>query len=944
MSFKIDFDKIADGLTKEFTKEISPSTGNILRNELEKQQLETKTQEECDNLASIQDKLGVKPRKTKVPIRTKIKKAGLKNIAPKDKNIQEPTEIELIERIRNKEVSLETNKKFLKAQSAKSKPHTELVAVGRHLVGIDKDLFNDKYEEFLKKNSLATNDTFIQDSLRGRAGKFWSIDTKSKNFIFVGNQQDYKNSKLFDFDFYEIIDDDEVSDFGRTYQNVAIENKQNKFQTATKKYSKDLWKSFIHGHKYQGSTLTHEKLDFTFESTIKEDTPFFDHAFDMSLPFSEDELKVLNGLNGSLSAKVEPQYNFFIEDYETSIANKNVLENTLPNMYVMLSEMNSTNPNPEFKNLISLDGTIKTDTTKLLTFKKKHVQTKVSRVYDLKTNPVGEYFDLFGKQYQDAVKANVIKKLNTKFSNIGISIDDIPLIQKFSDKEELFPLNVTIKFSTDPTTTFAQILKDTNLSDTFTSKIINRVATNKSDPFTLESAVEVTEQNEFQNAHKNTKFASSNYRSWDLADLISDLEDGEEPLVSNAIYLGEHDITEKAQNRPEFKFFRSLNSAIFQSKIQTLIRQKLRSYEDVINGKTAYSETVLYRIAKFIGNAEGNQPIQNIFIPNATSLDVLEYIDTQVKYDKRYTYVIYAYQMVIGNKYWYSDLRTDEYEHHATFRVYQEPSMKLVEVPYYTFVARIIDIPPAPPDVKFVAYKGVDNKFLLMFNNNVMDYKALPITIKQTDQENFAKVREAQRLPANAPLSFGGDDRIVTYEVYRLTTKPTSYSQFVNALLKTVNTDVSSKTIQKATSGATIDNIEPNKKYWYIFRAIDIHGHISNPTFLYEAEIINEHGTIFPLVNVVDFKEPFEKEPSKTAKRFIQIIPTILQGLIDEDHSGFLNAKSAEDIKTKIALGLAEQKVWGKTFRLRLISRNTGKKIDFDINFQHRSVTKVKAE
>ena len=129
-----------------------------------------------------------------------------------------------------------------------------------------------------------------------------------------------------------------------------------------------------------------------------------------------------------------------------------------------------------------------------------------------------------------------------------------------------------------------------------------------------------------------------------------------------------------------------------------------------------------------------------------------------------------------------------------------------------------------------------------------------------------------------------------------------------------------------------------------MFRAVDVHENISNPTFLYEAEIVNEHGTIFPIVNVVDFKDKFEKQPSKSMKRFMQIIPTVLQSLIDEDSSGFINSKSAELVKSKIALSLADEKLWGKTFRIRLISKNTGKKIDFDVNFQHRSVIKIKSE
>ena len=44
----------------------------------------------------------------------------------------------------------------------------------------------------------------------------------------------------------------------------------------------------------------------------------------------------------------------------------------------------------------------------------------------------------------------------------------------------------------------------------------------------------------------------------------------------------------------------------------------------------------------------GVTPIQNIWIPNSNSIDIFEYVDTQVKYNKEYTYVVTAYQLSVG--------------------------------------------------------------------------------------------------------------------------------------------------------------------------------------------------------------------------------------------------------------------------------------------------------
>ena len=34
-------------------------------------------------------------------------------------------------------------------------------------------------------------------------------------------------------------------------------------------------------------------------------------------------------------------------------------------------------------------------------------------------------------------------------------------------------------------------------------------------------------------------------------------------------------------------------------------------------------------------------------------------------------------------------------------------------------------------------------------------------------------------------------------------------------------------------------------------------------------------------------------------------------------------------------MGLENEKVWGKKFKIRVISKKTGRKIDFNINFEH---------
>ena len=78
-------------------------------------------------------------------------------------------------------------------------------------------------------------------------------------------------------------------------------------------------------------------------------------------------------------------------------------------------------------------------------------------------------------------------------------------------------------------------------------------------------------------------------------------------------------------------------------------------------------------------------------------------------------------------------------------------------------------------------------------------------------------------------------------------TKPKSYQDFKNGYVKIAETDVNPFTAQSATAASFIDSIEPNKKYYYTFRAVDVHDKISNPSPVYQVEIINDNGTILPI-------------------------------------------------------------------------------------------------
>jgi hypothetical protein len=190
----------------------------------------------------------------------------------------------------------------------------------------------------------------------------------------------------------------------------------------------------------------------------------------------------------------------------------------------------------------------------------------------------------------------------------------------------------------------------------------------------------------------------------------------------------------------------------------------------------------------------------------------------------------------------------------------------------------------------------------------------------------------------NDKIRFKSDDIASFFEVFRLNSKPTSYSSFENSRIANVATDYNLNTPVKASSASFIDTIAPNTKYYYTFRTIDFHGHISNPTDVYEIQMVDNDGAIYLQTNMLsikDFKE--NKIGKKVLKKLFYIKPEILQTFVNEamvEKYGMTKADDIYGLGSPNILGVAEMPVWNKSFKLRFISKKTGKMFDLNLNLE----------
>ena len=97
------------------------------------------------------------------------------------------------------------------------------------------------------------------------------------------------------------------------------------------------------------------------------------------------------------------------------------------------------------------------------------------------------------------------------------------------------------------------------------------------------------------------------------------------------------------------------------------------------------------------------------------------------------------------------------------------------------------------------------------------------------------------------------------FEVYRMSEPPKSYVDFADHFIGQFE---NSKMMENMV---VLDGIRQNKKYYYIFRTINRYGSFSNPSPVYEVELIKDADSSRVLVNSYLIKdETDEEEESKS--------------------------------------------------------------------------------
>ena len=470
----------------------------------------------------------------------------------------------------------------------------------------------------------------------------------------------------------------------------------------------------------------------------------------------------------------------------------------------------------------------------------------------------------------------------------------------------------------------------------------------------------------FQNSRFYANSDQVNVRAHNMINLILNydaanfLEERDETFL-----LEEEDIN---PNSISNRFINQIRKIRMLEKLQTQIFNNLRDYEETINGirnntqndvtdigerHADCREYVLgYKIEKYLDN-DATLPIQTYYTTSLTN-----FLDTQLKFGRKYIYKAICLKIVLGSLYSYSDLfvsnesgemesstnevledqistTLDKYK--AQLKVTIKPSLQIIEIPLQNFEKMFFDEPPPTPEVIFYNERGKRNslKIYLQANLNEMYDKHIEFTgILDSDDEISNNLLVSS--DSVYGTTFVNKYAIGAFEIYRMDSKPKFISDFRGNYLTTVdqknnwfwhNSASGHKNFAFSTENFDAffeDQIVPNQKYYYLFRSMSYHNTPSNPTVIYEVELLEDSDETKLSIHEFKFEEKNYNTHIKMAKRIMKIYPNFEQLIFNESDN---------------AIGILPNKLFlgpdaFKTFKFRITSKHTGKKMDINVTFR----------
>ena len=360
-------------------------------------------------------------------------------------------------------------------------------------------------------------------------------------------------------------------------------------------------------------------------------------------------------------------------------------------------------------------------------------------------------------------------------------------------------------------------------------------------------------------------------------------------------------------------FTYNLKKIHFAGFMRKQIDKHMRTYNEIAQNKLAYSEELFYRIDKY--NDLSNELIQSFWIPADRRIEI---IDTQVNYGIKYRYECKVYYLVVGSIYSITKQKSQS-------KMTIDPSVQLLELPYFEDTCRVIQPPQPVPDVIFNNNHLVRGEIKANIKLNANSYIEKFIPLESTELSQNELVESYNKLKRKTYFQYETEHAL--FEVFRLPHIPKTYDEIDQYKIAEIRHSVPS-------IGALFrDKIGINNEYYYVFRSINYHDLLSNPTPIYKVHLTEDANETFLHFETVGLFKENNFIPSLKFSNRIQLIPSSLHTILSQEVEDSMEPSVKGKID-KVQLGVAEKPIWGKKFKFRFTSTDSGKKIDINVNVQ----------
>ncbi len=680
---------------------------------------------------------------------------------------------------------------------------------------------------------------------------------------------------------YQIIDnaaDSEDSDFYSQRQTIRIVGNEGLVQSQTS------WRNFL--------------------TSIVPKQSFLDHTFNFNAPSLDESTEPLMS---SLRTEMKEHSSFF--HYEN--ISKQVSSKVLPNYSLLQQYKYNEQSSQQIQDLLSFDGALSIGAPSSMLL----------------------YQNYYNNYVEDS--ANVIGNSNTvanKNTNIFLLDDDYLL----SDEDQV------------PNCLFIESQIKESDFDLNISKAISDLAKRKNLFSFIHNTTPVI-ANFTDNAGNILDIPVRDLLSWSQTSGQTIFEESDDELF----------LLPEAERGSDSIMDNLLRSSMLYGWLLSNSKTKLRNLEDLLDYAPCYRETIGFKVEKYL-NAEVSDALEQTYYYYGKTLRL---IDSQIKYDQKYVYKISAITVVLGTEYRYINLKhssadgfvnatsrqpttpespdTLDYLFAAELTVVSTPSIKIVEIPLRSSEEVYVNTPPNIPEVKFSNDGGKINELKIMVSNNFLDVEEEYVSFSNQDIEMLNKYRLAQGVEGNK-IKTSHTSNSGKFAIYRMDQKPESMDQFANNFLVNIRTNIDYLVIDDGSryknpsyskSAQFKDFILPNKKYYYLFRALDFHGNSGPSSIIYQVELMESSDDTYIEVKEYTFEQQKNYQYQIPMRRFMQIDPNPLQVAVNQDSLKQQAQASAYNYSSPLELGIMDKSLFGRKFKIRVTSKHTGKKVDINVVF-----------